>query len=207
MRHNAVALGRLEVALSYPMCNSTQGTTVDAFSLDVLGTAGLTAALEFLYTQAGGIVRRQWARHRGEEVPDLVEPTPADRDLLAGALKPLELNDDAVQRLESEIGDLRRALADYADGTYPVETTNRDLLVTVDALRRALEAVYGQRITFAGEKRPVSGLAVEGSVDVDEIHGYVAGIRGRIIEGALLGSVRAKTVGAHGTAIGVDLAP
>jgi hypothetical protein len=47
------------------------------------------------------------------------------------------------------------------------------LLTRVDALRKALEIVIGQRLTFQGEKRPeAEGPIVRGRINVDEVLGY-----------------------------------
>lgn len=126
-------------------------------------------------------------------------------DAFAGQLERPQLHLDAVGRLEQELRDLRAAVADYAQGVDEVDPSNHELLQTADALRQAMEAVYGQRITFAGEPRQPSGPLVAGEANVDEVLGYVAGLRARrIIGGSVTGRVTAKRVGPGGQAVGLD---
>jgi hypothetical protein len=75
----------------------------------------------------------------------------------------------------------------------------------VDGLRRAMEAVYGQRIAFRGEPGLSSGTVVVGEAKVEEVLGYVAGLRAkRIISGSVTGRVKADRVGPGGQAVGVE---
>lgn len=180
---------------------------MDPFSLAALATDALTAAIGFLFDQAGGILKRVRARKEGKEPsPDVTAPSPEVDDIIAGKLQPLRVDFATAERLEDDIRALRRALSEYADGTYPVDAADTDVIEATDALRRALEAVYSQRLTFVGEDRPSSGPLVEGRADVDEIEGYVAGVRARVVQGGQIsGSVRAKRVRAGGTAFGVDV--
>ena len=68
-----------------------------------------------------------------------------------------------------------------------------------------MEAIFGQRITFRGELRPPSGPFAVGEATVDEVLGYVAGMRATGISGgSASGKVMAKRVGPGGQAIGLD---
>ncbi len=72
-------------------------------------------------------------------------------------------------------------------------------------MRRSLEAVLGQRIRFKGEAGKPSGPLVEGEVNVDDVLGYVSGVRARSIEGGhVKGTAKAKRVGPGGKLTGVD---
>jgi hypothetical protein len=112
-----------------------------------------------------------------------------------------------VEQLEQELRDLRKAVADYADGTDEVNLGDAGLMETVDALRRAMEAVYGERITFKGEPGPVSGgQRAVGEVDVREVRGSVTGLRARrIISGTAIGKVKADFVAPGAEAIGLSV--
>lgn len=141
---------------------------MDPLSLSVLSAAAaLTKGIEFLYAQAGEILKRR--RERADpkapssEVP---EPPPDVPEVIAGELQPLVVDDVEADRLEGDIRELRRALSEYADGTYPVDLGNENLLAATDALRCALEAVYGQRLTFVGEDRSASESGLQAAVDV-----------------------------------------
>ena len=97
-------------------------------------------------------------------------------------------------------------MADYAQGIDEIDLGNEQLLQTIDALRQAMEAVYCQRITFRGESLSPSGPLAIGEANVDEVLGYLAGIRARkIVSGSARGGVTAKRVEPGGRAIGLDI--
>jgi hypothetical protein len=167
----------------------------DPLTLSVLGATVLTEGIKFVYNQATELLRRR--REKAAEAPDV----PA----LEGQLAPLNPDSAVLDRVEPDLRELRKVLQDYVDDIEPISAQDERLLEATDAARRLLEAVYGQRITFRGEQRPVSGPVVEGTVDVDAVSGYVAGVRARVVGGSahVRGAVRADEV--SGTAVGVDL--
>lgn len=112
-----------------------------------------------------------------------------------------------VAGLEQEIRDLRVALADLSDGVDEVDPHDQGTLECVDGLRRVLEAIYGQPIVFHGEIYPTpDSVVVEGTVVVDEVRGFVAGLRARkVLGGSLTGRTEAKRVESGGTAVGVEI--
>lgn len=179
----------------------------DPFTLGAVGAVVLTEGIKFLYGQAGEALKR-WRERKAAGKNADVEPVEVElpSDAFAGQLERPQLHLDAVGRLEQELRDLRAAVADYAQGIDEVDPGNAELLGTADALRQAMEAVYGQRITFAGEPRPPSGPGVAGEANVDDVLGYVAGLRARkIIGGSVTGRVTAKRVGPGGQAIGLEV--
>jgi hypothetical protein len=185
---------------------------VDPFSLSAIGAVALTEGIKFLYGQAGEALKR-WRERKDAAVKnpsalaDPVQPVViALPPLFDGQLSSPQIHFDAVERLEEQIRALRKDLLEYADGTEAVDINDRALLERIDALRTVLEVVYQQRLTFKGEQRPPSGPLVEGSVDVDEVAGYVAAVRVRqITEGNVKGSAKVQRVDAGGQIIGVDI--
>lgn len=174
---------------------------VEPITLALVGTTVLTEGIKFLYSVAGETITR-WRDRRDDPVP-----VPADAPI-EGKLEPAKIDPAAMARLDGEVVELRRALAPYVDDVAPapVDASNADLIEVVEGLRRSLEAVLGQRIRFKGEAGEPSGPLVEGEVTVDEVLGYVAGVRARSIDGGVVrGSVAAKTVGPEGQAVGVDV--
>jgi hypothetical protein len=167
----------------------------DPLTLSVLGATALTEGIKFVYNQATELLKRR--REKAAEVPD----APA----LEGQLAPLDPDPAVLDRVEPDLRELRKVLQDYVDEIEPISTQDERLLETTDAVRRLLEAVYRQRITFRGEQRPASGPVVEGSVEVAAVSGYVAGVRARVVGGSahVRGAIRADEV--SGTAVGVDL--
>jgi hypothetical protein len=184
----------------------------EPITLAVVGSALLSEGVKFLYSQAGDILKR-WRERKeaaaeGEaQSSEGAEPVGTQfPPIFEGTLTRPVIHFDAVERTEGELRDLRRALSDYAEGIENVDHNDEELLETTDALRRILEVVYRQRITFKGEQRAESGPLVEGEVDVDQVAGYAAAVRARTIDsGRISGRLRATRVEAGGSAIGVDL--
>jgi len=113
---------------------------------------------------------------------------------------------NVAERLEDDIIDLRKALADYRDDIRRIDPSDHGLLEVTDALRLALEAVFRQPLTFAGERREVPQSVVRGEGEAEEVHGYIAGVRARhVIGGQLVGTVKTEKVHPGGVAIGVDI--
>ena len=181
----------------------------DPLTLAAVGAVALTEGIKFLYEQAGEALKR-WRERKAAAKNVTAEPVDVQLPSAAftGHLEQPQLHLEAVGRLEPELRELRAALADYAQGIDEVDSGNEQLLQTADALRQAMEAVYGQRITFRGEEesRPPSGPLVVGEANVDDVLGYVAGLRARkIIGGSVTGQVTAKRVDHGGQAIGLDV--
>jgi hypothetical protein len=183
----------------------------DPLTLAAVGAVAITEGIKFLYGQAGEALKR-W-RERQSAKAAAAEPTTAEpvsvqlpADAFEGQLQEPRLHLDAVARLEQELRDLRAAVADYAQGIDEVDPNDKRLLEKVDGLRRAMEAVYGQRIVFKGEAGPSSGTAVVGEAKVREVLGYVAGLRAReIISGSVTGRVEADTVATGAQAVGLEV--
>lgn len=159
---------------------------MDPLSLSMIGGQTLTLGIQFLYAQAGEVLKR-WRERRDGAEP---EATVATAEVGAAGLqqKPGDLTVDfsALDRLGSEIREARAALAEYADGIETVGTDNEGLLRTTEGLRTALEKVLGQNLTLEGEERP-KGADIGVKLSVDDAAGYVAGL---LAEGTVDGRVR-----------------
>lgn len=128
-----------------------------------------------------------------------------DRPFLQHRLQPLIADRFALERVADQIHGLWSDLHEYAQEVAAVEPGDMELLRRVDALRRVLEAVYGQEITFSGEHR-ARGVVVEGRVDVEEVAGYAAAVRSRTAaSGTIRGSAKADRVAEGGEVVGVDI--
>jgi hypothetical protein len=130
---------------------------VDPLSLTAVGALALMEGVKFLYAQAGELLRY---RRERKQAPELRPPA----DVLAGSVEPAHPNDERLEELEPELTAGWHALAAYAQGIDEIDPTDPELRRRVDDLRRALEVVYGQRITLQGEARPPSGPLVENDV-------------------------------------------
>jgi hypothetical protein len=178
-------------------------------TLAAVGMVGITEGIKFLYGQASELIK--WLREKrktsssGEAAgsgqpklmprPDVFEPNPAEATV----------DEATLERLAEPLDELCDKLSGVVTGRTEVDASNTTLLTRVDALRKALEIVIGQRLTFRGEKRPeAEGPIVRGRINVDEVLGYVVGVAaGSITSGAVEGEVRAKKVDEKGSAFGV----
>ena len=182
----------------------------DPFTMSAVGATVLTEGIKFLYGQAGAAVKA-WRQRRsagpveeGERSEE--QPVEFPPDTFDGSLVRPQLDFSKLAALEDDILGLRRALTDYVEGIDAIDPSDQDLISVVEGLRDAMEAVYGQPITFRGERRPPQDLTVTGEAYVGHVHGYVAGLRARgIVQGDLHGTVVAGDVGPDGSVIGVDI--
>jgi hypothetical protein len=157
----------------------------EPITLAVVGAVALTEGIKFLYGQAGELIK-WWRERKSKTNPPPSEPITValPKDTFEGSLQPVTIRPEAVERLEDSVMDLRRSLNEYAEGLAEIDPDDPKLLELVDGLRLALEAAYGQRLTFRGEQRPPSGTTVTGEAFVKEVEGRIAGVRARAISGA-----------------------
>lgn len=176
----------------------------DPLTLSAVGIVALTEGVKFLYGLAGDLLRRRRERRDDDRAP-VTEPVSValPDEAFQGQLKDPVAHFDRLADLDSSIRELRAKLADYAEGIDDLSPDDRESLEYVDGLRRALETVLGQRIVFRGEAVPADGSVV-GTATVDEVLGYVAGLRARSISGGARGHVEAGRVGPGGSAVGLE---
>lgn len=175
---------------------------VDPLSLSALGAVAITEGIKFVYGQASELLKRR--RERKKSGVESSEPVPIENpDALEGSLEPLTIDYDVLEELQEDIAALALELGEYKDGgTEP----GPDVIQKVDELRRALEATYGQRITFRGETgRESSGTKLSGEARATLVRGLVAGVDvGTVRGGATVeGRASAETVEEKGTVVGV----
>jgi hypothetical protein len=182
----------------------------DPLTLSVVGAVVLTEGVKFLYAQAGEALKRLMERRRasGEPAPEADADDGARLPSLAfeAAGSTLRPNLEVVDGLEAELRQLRAAVADFAEGIDPVDPEDAAQLERIDALRQAMEAVYGQTLAFKGEPESRTGLDVVGEAKVQEVQGLVIGLRARNIdEGRVTGGIEAGRIGPGGVGIGLDV--
>jgi hypothetical protein len=182
---------------------------VEPFSLGALGALAATEGIKFVYGQAAEVMKRWHARRAGKQA-EADAPIPIDEAqaaaLLEGTLRSPKVDFDAMERLEADIPLLAGVLGNYANGFTEPDRDDPDLAAAADGLRRALEAVYGQRMTFKGEQREPSGVTVVGRAHADEVAGQLAGVRAALVRsGRIEGTATAGTVTPTGEVDGVRL--
>jgi hypothetical protein len=181
----------------------------EPITLAAVGAVALSEGVKFLYGQAGELLKR-WRERRDASRDTAAQK--AETESVALALPPVfegqmsgpVIHYGALQEAEGELRELYKGLSEYASGIEPIDPANETLLERVDALRRLLEAVYQQRITFKGEARPASGPDVTGRIDVKDVLGYAAAVRAREVTGGskVTAEARADRVGPGGTLVG-----
>jgi len=183
---------------------------VTTITLAAVGMAAITEGIKFLYGQASELLK--WRREKLKAVeaaptapspqpplmarPDVFEPDPAQPRVDEGTL----------ERFANPMGDLCKELSDIVAGYTEVDPGDAALLTRVDALRKALEVVTGQPLTFRGETRPdAQGPVIRGEVHVSKVLGYAAGVAAGAITGkaTVEGKVVADEVGPGATAFGI----
>src|SRR5258705_2469156 len=91
---------------------------VDPVSGAVLAGVALTEGIKFLYAQAGKILDRRAERKRAQKEgqPPAAAPIEVETpDVVAGELKPFEVDDAETDRLFAEIVELRHRLEPFAE--------------------------------------------------------------------------------------------
>ncbi|MFF8614333.1 hypothetical protein [Streptomyces sp. NPDC015350] len=182
---------------------------MEPITLAVLSSVVLTEGVRFLYEQAGELLQRRRDRDGADDAEGAGDPVTldvTDPGLFPATVEPACADTEAVQRFRADLTAFWQVLAPYANGITDIDPEDRTLLETADAVRNILEAVYGRRLTFAGETRTERELAVSGRVRAEEIAGDVAGVRARgVNSGRVEGSVVAGTVARGGTVSGVEI--
>jgi hypothetical protein len=174
----------------------------DPMSLAALGAVAITEGIKFVYGQASELLKRR--RERKKTGVEPTEPVPIkNSEVLEGRLEPLKVDYEILEQVQGDMAALAFELADYKDGDV---APGPDVAEKVDELRRALEAVYGQRITFKGEThQESSGATLSGEARATLVKGLVAGVDvGSVSGGARVeGKATADTVGKEGELYGV----
>ncbi|MDK9494215.1 hypothetical protein QEZ40_000084 [Streptomyces katrae] len=162
-----------------------------------LGGVALSEGIRFLYGQADQVLRGRREARASASAGDASSPSSVSAD---GATS---LDHALVERFEGDIRALMVELEPYRAGTgAPVlaDPGNRQLVDTAEALRRIL-SVLGGPVPPGGE----SARTVDVQLDVEQVAGYVAGVRGRAPkEVDLKVRLKTRTVDEGGEVLGVD---
>ncbi|RPF38072.1 hypothetical protein [Streptomyces sp. TLI_185] len=176
--------------------------------LATLGTTALSEGIRFLFDQARALLDRR----RGDQEQDAAATAEPDDgvvqlppDAFVGTLDTRRLDEAALAQSVATLRQLRTALFPFVDDETSVQPGDPELLQHVDQLRRLLEAVYGQRITFVTEAgaRPASGTVIDTTIDIDDINAEVIGVSVRQVSGGSYATkIRGKSVGPGGRVVG-----
>ncbi|MEU9349103.1 hypothetical protein AB0D74_48685 [Streptomyces sp. NPDC048278] len=173
-----------------------------------LGTTALSEGIRFLFDQARALLDRRRSRQEGdgaatdESGDGVVRLPPA---AFTGTLDTRRLDEAALADSVAALRQLRTDLFPFVDDEGSVQPGDAELLQRVDQLRRLLEAVYGQRITFVTEagERPASGTVIDTRIDIEQINAEVVGVSvGRVDGGRFSTKIRGRNVGPGGRVVG-----
>ncbi|MFE2726845.1 hypothetical protein [Kitasatospora sp. NPDC059327] len=163
-----------------------------------LGGAALSEGIRFLYGQAEEVLRRRREARASASSGNSSSP------LSLSAAESTSPDHALGERFEGDIHALMVELEPYRAGSGArllADPGDRQLVDTAEALRRILSVVLGTPLTPGRE----SAQTVDVQLDVEQVAGYVAGVRGRAPKEVDLKVVlKAGTVGEGGQVLGVD---
>jgi hypothetical protein len=178
-------------------------------SLAVLSASALSEGVRFLFDQARLLLERRRSDRgvdgEAAEEPDGVVRLPSEA--FTGTLDTRRRDEAALAESAPALRELRAALFPYLDDEESIQPGDAELLRLVDRLRQLLEAVYGQRITFASEagERAGSGPELRASIDIKHITAEVTAIKARRISGGhIVVEMRADSAGESGRVVAVE---
>jgi hypothetical protein len=170
-----------------------------------------TEIVKFLTGQATEVLRERRERSKAAEdrsshALTVVTPTPPRPDIFDGNINPLTPDFEALEPVVDLVNDLRKDIGDYVQGIRDIDPEDPELLAKCEALRQLLELVYSQRITFKGEQREASQPLVRGSIDVNEVVGYAAAVRVRLVTGGtVIGHATVERVSEGGRLVATEV--
>ncbi|WP_405773654.1 hypothetical protein [Streptomyces sp. NBC_00859] len=158
----------------------------------VLG-AGLPATFTFLYQRLEHLLDRHGAPETA-----LAAPVP-----LSGELSlPLTADQNELATRQENLETLRDVLDSYRRDPARIDAADPALLRLLGRLRGTLEEVYGQRLTFAGEKgREPSGPYARQRIGT--VHGEAVAIDADTVSGRVDADQDITTIEEGGRAIGI----
>lgn len=145
----------------------------------------MTEGIKFLYAQASETLRRR-REHEDKDPQGVGTPSVelARPEILIGKFLSENINSDALDRLAEALRVSTEKLV--AASQKGITLQDAELSSDFNLVRRILEAVHGQTITFKGESRAPSGPVLINQMEIDDVVGSATGIivvrmsRGRI---------------------------
>lgn len=148
----------------------------DQLSLATVATSAIPQIFTFLFGRLGAVLDRRGKNDTDASVDSTASP------VLAEPSAPLhirdeEMTEERIRRLEA----VARELAVYHRNPALIRVDDEHLLNTMSELRDDLETIYGQSLSFVGERRSTPGVRVRQSVDEVEADGVARAVKvGRV---------------------------
>ena len=171
----------------------------DPTDLSMVVSSALPATFTFLYQRLDALL----SRHRADPGGTQPEEAPEIPTELVGELElPLHADQCRVQARLAELRAYALGLAHYRGNLVAISSEDPLLLQTLRDLRGALEDIYGQRLTFHGERREPSGPFSEQRYG--KIAGEVVGMEAaNAIRGRTTSKITAESVERGGRVVGM----
>jgi hypothetical protein len=171
----------------------------DPIDLSMVVSSALPSTFAFLYQRLDALL----SRHRADPGTAQPEAAPDIPAVVVGELElPLRADEDRVQTRLAELRAYALGLAHYRANPAGISPEDSLLLQTLSDLRGALEDIYGQRFTFAGERRERSGPYSDQRYG--QIAGEVIGMEATdIIRGKTTSKITADSVERGGRVVGM----
>jgi hypothetical protein len=160
----------------------------DPVTLAVLGGVAATEGIRFLYGQAAELLKawreRQARIDAGESPPPELEVPLRDNAVLDGSPSHQVADPAVLDRENAALVRLIGGLAPYAQDLADVDPNDQDLAELAGRVRAVLEAAYGERLTFRGERRDSTGTRVTVNQALGTVAGSVLGAESDVSAGA-----------------------
>lgn len=143
----------------------------DPLSFPVLAGSALTQAFGFLYSRLGILLDSRKSGARDQHKGIVTAP------VLLGQLDTSAIDSIALAEHEAQLRTLADALSIYDTNPGLIETGNAALMRIMSNLRETLETIYGQRISFRGERAASYEIRID--QEVRKIAGEIVGLESR----------------------------
>lgn len=172
----------------------------DPLGFPTLAASAITQAFGFLYGRLAMLLDRHDARRDKEDHPDHENRKKEARIVISGPA-----DETVLEELRPSLQTLADILKVYDKNPEMLDGEDGMLRHHLGCLRAALEAIYHQRIAFAGEEARSSGVDIE--QDAEDVSGELIGLIGReVSRSAQVGvSQRLKKVHKGGKAVGAKI--
>jgi uncharacterized protein Veg len=170
---------------------------IETSALALLESTALKDGISFLYEQAGDLLRRRRDRKESAHSP---EDAVVSEGSLDGKLDITRVDDKILDQQAAVIAQNRGVLLPYWEGDSKVDPHDERMIAAMAQLRASLEAIYGQAITFTGEKgRSATGTRVSVRAALGDVYGEAEIARMRAVNRAEVEvHVEAGTIGPGG---------
>lgn len=156
----------------------------DPVTFTVLGSWAALEGIKFLYGQAAEVLKA-WRERRAAMAEEpaagkTLEVPVKDSAVLDGKLDSAAVDTAVLAQEHASLTSLASKLSPYAQNLADLDLHDAELAEQAGQVRAILEAAYGQRFTFRGERREPTGTRVRVSQVLDHVSGVVVGAKAEV---------------------------